>query len=69
MICYSDFVHVHADSQDYSVCLVFPNGILGSLRCYDGPNKIIQINSSEENLPFIINRVSNTISNRKGMRI
>ena len=33
-----------------------------------GQNKIIQINGSKENLSFI-NRVSNTMSNRKGMKI
>ena len=45
--------------------------LVGSLRCYDdyGQNKIIQINGSKENLSFINNCVSNTMSNRKGMKI
>mgnify|MGYP002804057771 FL=1 len=45
---------------------------LGNLRCYDdhGQNKIIQINTSKQNLSFIDNRASNTMtSNRKGMKI
>ena len=44
---------------------------IGTLRCYDdyGQNKIIQINSSKENFSFINNRVSNTMSNRKGMKM
>ena len=32
-------------------------------------NKVVQINGGKENLSFIINRVSNTMSNRKGIKI
>ena len=44
---------------------------MGTLRCCDdyGQKKIIRVNGSKENLSFINNRVSNTMSNRKGMKI
>ena len=83
MYC-SDVMHNHADTKDniHKIYLVlrilhtvysmpgFPQWNTREV-CYDdyGPNKVIQINSSKENLSFIINRGSNTMSNWKGMKI